>query len=293
MDLTPLQSVAALARHHHMGRAAKALHVCTSTVSKHLAYLERAVDRPLFIRSSQGMVLTAAGQVLLEVVVPCLAAHDAVATTVGRLRNQSIDWIDLGLDGDATAWRIPRFLQSLVSRHPDLSIRLHPCSSHQILEEVQVGRFLAGWILGTEATAAGLETLRLPDLSIRICGPVSRRSWLATASLEDLAVVPWIDRDPDGAMTRHLHTVFPDRQRRPQIVCQLGSVGALEDIVHHLTAFCLVPEEAALAGAERGAWAVWPGRISPLPRYVVTRPALPDDLLRLAFDQAVADVWQR
>lgn len=291
MDLSPLRSVVALAHHRHMGRAAAELHVSTPTVSKHLRYLEQEVDRQLFTRSPLGMVPTHAGNMVLDGMVRCLHAYDALLATMQHLRNRTAGLIELGVDGDASAWRLPEFMQMLRHRHPDLAIRLHPCPSQQILDEVGRGRFRAGWVMGFDEVPH-LDALRLPDLSVRICGPPSRKTWLSTASLADLVDGPWIDYDPGGALSRLLHRLFPDRQRRPQVICQLGDPHALVDVARRLSAFCLVHEDVALAGDSHGAWAVWPGRLPPLSRHLVTRHGPHDDHLDAALSAAVADAWQ-
>jgi DNA-binding transcriptional LysR family regulator len=159
--------------------------------------MEQAIERRLFSRSSLGMVPTQAGNVVLEDMVRCLDAYDALQATMQHLRHHTVGWMDLGVDGDASAWRLPRIMQALRRQHPDLTIRLHQCPSQQILDEVHRGRFRAGWVMGMDEIP-NLDALRLPDLSVRICGPVSRKAWLSTASLADLVDAPWIDHDPGG-----------------------------------------------------------------------------------------------
>ena len=291
MDLSPLRSVVALARHRHMGRAATELHVSTPTVSKHLRSLEQAAARKLFSRSPQGMVPTQAGSLALDGMVRCLDAYDALLATMQRLRNHTVGWMDLGVDGDTSAWRLPQIMQLLRRQHPDLTIRLHPCSSQQILDEVHRGRFRAGWVMGMD-DVPNLDALRLPDLTVRICGPVSRKAWLSTASLADLVDGPWIDHDPGGALSRLLHSLIPGRQRRPRVICQMEDPRALPEVAHCLAAFCLVREDLALAGDSQGTWAVWPGRLPPVSRHLVTRHGPHDDHLDAALSMAVADDWQ-
>ena len=291
MDLSPLRSVVALARHRHMGRAATELHVSTPTVSKHLKSIEQVVERKLFSRSPLGMVPTQTGSMVLDGMVRCLDAYDALLATMQHLRNHSVGWMDLGVDGDASAWRLPQIMQVLRRRHPDLTLRLHLCSSQQILDEIHRGRFRAGWVMGVDEVS-NLDALRLPDLTVRICGPVSRRAWLSTASLTDLVDGPWIDHDSGGALSRLLHRLFPDRQRRPQVICQMGDPHALAEVASRLSAFCLVREDVALAGEGQGTWAVWPGRLPPLSRHLVTRHGPHDDHLDAALSMAVSDAWQ-
>jgi hypothetical protein len=85
--------------------------------------------------------------------------------------------------------------------------------------------------------------------------------------------------------------LFPDEQRRPQVICQLGDSHALAEVASRLSAFCLVREDVALAGDGQGTWAVWPGHLPSVSRHVVTRHGPHDDHLDAGLSLAVADAW--
>jgi DNA-binding transcriptional LysR family regulator len=80
VDLTVahLRSFLAVARELHFGRAAEALKVSPSSLSEHVATLERRMDRPLFVRTSRNVALTQDGERLVPLAQRVVGAMDDV-----------------------------------------------------------------------------------------------------------------------------------------------------------------------------------------------------------------------
>ncbi len=72
----------------------------------------------------------------------------------------------------------------------------------------------------------------------------------------------------------------------------MGDPHTLAEVASSLSAFCLLREDVALAGDSQGTWAVWPGRLPPVSRHVVTRHGPHDDHLDAELSIAVTDAWQ-
>ncbi len=66
MDVKQLRYFIALAEEQHFGRAAERLHITQPPLTRSIQALEASLDTRLFIRTSKGAALTAAGQLLLE-----------------------------------------------------------------------------------------------------------------------------------------------------------------------------------------------------------------------------------
>ncbi len=88
LDLTNVESFVALAEHRHFGKAASALGVTVSTVTKRLQRLEDALGVPLVLRNSAGFGgLTPAGQRFVEVAPELLrTARTASDVAIGEPR---------------------------------------------------------------------------------------------------------------------------------------------------------------------------------------------------------------
>ena len=123
MDWDRLQYFLMVARHGTLARAAAALHVDATTVSRHVSALEAALQQTLFERAPTGFVLTAAGRGL----VPHAEAMAAAAARIHSAREggsplsgQLRVSVSEGFGNSFIAPRLGRF----VAAHPELEIDL-------------------------------------------------------------------------------------------------------------------------------------------------------------------------
>jgi len=158
MDLNALQDFQLVAAHGGFGRASRASGRSKATLSRRVADLEDALGIRLIERSSRGLKLTEAGQLLLartegpmrEVDDAVAAARDGLATPRGRLRIAApLLFAQLALGRLAAAFLAihPEVqievvaedrLADLVDEHFDVAIRINP---HK--DSVLVGRCFA------------------------------------------------------------------------------------------------------------------------------------------------------
>lgn len=78
MTVAHLRSFLAVAEELHFGRAAEALRVSPSSLSEHIATLERRTGRMLFLRTSRSVALTDDGRALVPLAQRVVAAMDDV-----------------------------------------------------------------------------------------------------------------------------------------------------------------------------------------------------------------------
>lgn len=78
MTVAHLRSFLAVAEELHFGRAADALRVSPSSLSEHIATLERRTGRTLFLRTSRSVALTDDGRHLVPLARQAVAAMDEV-----------------------------------------------------------------------------------------------------------------------------------------------------------------------------------------------------------------------
>jgi len=120
-----LRAFCTVVRFGAVSRAAEALHLTQSAVSKQVQELERWVGVPLFERSRRRLTLTPAGE----------RYEQAVSALLARLEAATLELIASGEDGGAlhlsvlptlaARWLIPR-LPQLRARHPQLTLHFVP-----------------------------------------------------------------------------------------------------------------------------------------------------------------------
>lgn len=187
MDLRHLQTLVALAEERHFGRAARRLHVVQSAVTRTIQALEDEVGTALFVRDRRKVLLTAAGEVLLERAREILAAAERAVRECRELGEGKRGVLRIAISGASGVGRLPEALAAFRQRHPAVAIELSRLST-----AAQV----AGLCDGTIDLAVshvpleheGIQVERLRDQRLHAILPASHR-------LAGGATVPWSELD--------------------------------------------------------------------------------------------------
>lgn len=194
MDWDKLQYFLMVARHGTLARAAAALHVDATTVSRQVSALETSLQQTLFERAPTGFVLTAAGRAL----VPHAEAMAAAAARIHKasegssaLSGQLRVSVSEGFGNSFIAPRLGRF----VAAHPELEIDL--VASSGFLNPSRREADMA--VLLARPRKGPLITRKLADYSLGLYAPTDRPDWQAAVSAAPLsrAGIPVIGYIPD------------------------------------------------------------------------------------------------
>jgi DNA-binding transcriptional LysR family regulator len=118
-------------------KAAAALGIRQSTVSQHVRRLEEAVGRPLFVRDTRTVTLTADGEALTVFAREILASHQRAldhftgAPISGRLR--------FGVTDDLALTTLPRILRSFRQLYPRVDLELTVLQNEGLLRRFESG----------------------------------------------------------------------------------------------------------------------------------------------------------
>jgi DNA-binding transcriptional LysR family regulator len=278
-DPVQLRSFLAVARARSFTRAAGTLGLQQSTVSQHIRKLEQATGRPLFLRDTHTVLLTADGEAMLGFARALAEIHEqatgyfAGSQLRGRLR--------FGVSQDLALTQLPRILRDFRRTHPLVDLELTVELSGTLHARLRAGELdlvfakrLAGQVDGQLVYRERLAWLGGPDLRLDPTGPVPliiypapsitraraldvlaehRRPWrtvctsaslsgLCAAALAGLGVVPFVQRLAPAGLAE-----APPQYRLPPL-------GDVEFVLLHTDRS--VPESAeALATAIRTAGA--------------------------------------
>ena len=193
MDLRQLRHFVTLAHTLNYRQAAEQLHMSQPPLSQSIRKLEDELGAPLFERTGTGVLLTPAGQAMLEDARRALqhaeqcrqAVQHARAGTGGRLR--------LGIIGSATYALLPRLIPSLRARYPQIALELTEATSSEILEGLLARRFDAGLLRYPLLDASGFDLTPLDRddfvLAVAESSPLAGRGAIA---LHEAAREPFI-----------------------------------------------------------------------------------------------------
>ncbi|MEM7209748.1 MAG: transcriptional regulator GcvA [Pseudomonadota bacterium] len=188
--LNALRAFEASARHLSFTRAADELFVTQTAVSHQIKALEEYLGAPLFKRLPRRLLLTDAGNMLLDVATPSL---DAIAEVSEEIRNPTTQRkLTVSVTpAFGTQWLVPR-LGRFWRAHPDIELKLD--------HSVTVSDFTDGVDIAVRAAPKsdwpGTESELLMKLDLMpVCAPILADGRPAPSSLEQLADYPLLHEE--------------------------------------------------------------------------------------------------
>lgn len=122
LDLATLRSFVTIAETGSMTKAASRLFMTQSAISMQIKRLEGSLELTLFERTSGGMLVTSAGEQLLNYAKQMLELNDEV---VGRLTAAEFEGeLRLGVPDDIIFPRLPEVLKQFAREYPRVKVKL-------------------------------------------------------------------------------------------------------------------------------------------------------------------------
>ncbi len=164
MDTGLLRTFLEVSRTRHFGKAAQNLYLTQSAVSFRIKHLEEVMGVPLFTRQRNNIMLTPAGERLIQHAENILAAWQLALQDVGVAEQQETQLI---MGGISNLW--DTFLQSilpqLASDFPSVSIRTEINSHLELTRSLIEGRLDIAVVIDPP-TLAELDTVRIGKIEL-------------------------------------------------------------------------------------------------------------------------------
>jgi len=206
----------------NFNRAADRLHVTQSTVSARVKALEAQLDRPLFVRSRNGVTLTAAGRHFQRHALAAVRAWVQACQDVALPEGFRTAF---GLGATVPLWErlLLRFIPRMRAKAADVALRVEVDYSDSLTHQIADGLLDVG-VMYLPRSTPGLVIERL--LEERLVLVSTRRRKLTREWMDDYVFVDW------GYDFRAEHSrAFPD-MGAPAISVGLGQLG-LRYILEH------------------------------------------------------------
>lgn len=207
--MTPrrLRQFLALIEHAHFGRAAKALGVSQPALSKSIQLLESELGVTLFDRRTEGVVLTAFGQLLREKSQRLLMAEEDLRRDIALLAGGDIGALKVALGPYPSIASGYASIARLHARHPHIKVTAHVAGWREVAHQVATGVVDLG--IAEISTLAGREEFTCELVGEHegrlFCRPghplLSKRRSLTLAQTLDY---PWVASRLPLRLARHL-----------------------------------------------------------------------------------------
>lgn len=215
VNLRDLSYLVAVAEHRHFGRAAEACFVSQPTLSTQVKKLEAELGVALIERSPRRLLLTPAGEQVVERARVILAEADTIRSIALRARDPEAGSVRLGLIPTLAPYLLPHVVPELHARFPKLELLLIEEKTEVLLRRIEEGSVDAA-LLALPVPSDRLHVVELFDEPFVLAVPRGHR-------LEsDEAVDPAVLAGEDVLLLQEGHCL----RDQALDVCQL--VGASE-----------------------------------------------------------------
>ena len=252
MDLRRLRLFLAVVDEGGMTRAAEAAHVSQPSVSQAIRELEADVGTPLFHRVGRTLVLTAAGEALVEPARQVLRDVETGRAAVEAVAGLSAGRLDLVALPTLAVDPVAPLVGAFRLAHPGIELALaDPVDSDELIELVASGACELGiTVEAMRGAALTSHPLGTQDL-LAVLPPGVDASH--TMAITTLAKFPLVTAPPGTATRRQLEEAFADAHVTPHIAVVTAQREAILPLVLAGAGATLFPRPLAEQAAALGA----------------------------------------
>lgn len=233
VELLQLRCAVSAADHGSFRRAATALRLRQSTLSRRMRRLEDTVGLVVFERSSGGVRVTPAGSQFLRTARSILEQIDALVTTAHHTGRGETGRLSIGFYTSLSAGNSRATLIELVQRFPLMDVDLIESSRTRLVTALRTGTLDVAVVTAGEPIA-GCTAMPLWSERIVVALPVDHRlasnTTLYWTDLKDQTLL-LSQRDPGPELRDVLIGKLASPRDRPKIIYHDVSGGSLRDLV--------------------------------------------------------------
>ena len=292
MDINQLRAFITVAHTQNLTQAAEKLFLSQPAVSAQIKALEADVGTPLFTRTSSGMTLTRAGEVLLPEAEELLQHKHRLEVFAQTLSEDYIYHARLGLIHPIRADKVSRLTRSIVRREPGVQLHIQYGMSGEILSRILAKRLHGGFFLGP-LNQRTLQSVPLEHIAYSLICHTDDESRLRSGLPRSLNDFTWIEMSGVSGSHKNLQQFWHRHKLTPkkQIICDYPQaiIGLAADGI----GLAMVPKHSAQAAQKQGSpIALIDEFEQQLPMSFVYLDEYGQDPALMLLRDAVQEVWQ-
>ena len=169
MNLQRLRYFVAVAEESSFSRAARRLHMAQPPLSNQVKQLEEEFGVLLLERTSRGVRMTEAGELLLEEARRIFVQLDQTVRVVRRVGYGEVGRLTLGFVPSASNEVLPPILRTFGDRFPGIELFLREMRPNQVVQRLRDGQIDAGFVyLPLEDASLGIECVSREPLVLAL-----------------------------------------------------------------------------------------------------------------------------
>jgi DNA-binding transcriptional LysR family regulator len=258
MDIRQLRAFTAIAETGTFTAAAERVHVTQAAISMQIRQLERETGVRLFVRAPRRVLLTEAGEKLLERARVILREHDAALNELAALTGADKGRLRIGsasakVSGDP----LPQILKKLKAAHAAVETSVFSGTSEELVQRLMNGEIDAAFVsLPVEARGVQTELLN-EDYLVAIASPRHKLAKQKVVSAYSLSSEKLILGERGGNTRRLIDQFFAQAGVTPNVAMELSRLAAIKRMVEEDMGVGIVPLQSVQEEVARGTLVRW------------------------------------
>lgn len=258
MEIRQLRAFVAIAESGTFTAGALRVHVTQAAISMQIRQLENELGAKLFIRAPRRVILTEAGEHLLQRARLILREHDAARDEAAELAGAEKGRLRIGSSsGMVTTDPLPKMLKELRTQHALAEVTVGSGTSAALVKQILAGELDLAFV-SLPVEARGIQTERLDeDQLVAIASPRHRLAKQRTVSAYTLAGEKLILGERGGNTRRLIDQFFAQAGVTLTVAMELSRQAAIRRMVEEDMGVGIVPFQSVREEVEKGRLVRW------------------------------------
>jgi DNA-binding transcriptional LysR family regulator len=258
MDIRQIKAFVAIAETGTFTAGAVRVHVTQAAISMQIRQLETETGAKLFIRAPRRVILTEAGEKLLERAYVILREHDAALEELAALTGAHRGRLRIGsASAMVSADPLPQILRELRKSHSGVETSVASGTSESLVRQVLAGELDAAFVsLPVEARGVQTEILS-EDSLVAIASPRHTLAKQKVVSAYALAGEKLILGERGGNTRRLIDQFFAHAGVTLKVTMELSRLAAIKRMVEEEMGVGIVPLQSVREEVARGTLVRW------------------------------------
>jgi len=258
LEIRQLRAFVAIAETGTFTAGALRVHVTQAAISMQIRQLENEVGARVFVRAPRHVILTEAGEHLLQRARQILREHDAALDEIAELAGAERGRLRIG---SASAMiltdQLPKILKELRKQHPAADIAVASGTSESLVDQILAGELDIAFV-SLPVDVRGIQTDRLSeDQLVAIASPRHKLAKQRTISAYTLAGEKLILGERGGNTRRLIDQFFAQAGVTLRVAMELSRQAAIRRMVEEDMGVGIVPLQSVKEEVEKGKLVRW------------------------------------
>src|SRR5881392_261365 len=258
MDIRQLKAFVAIAESGTFTAGAVRVHVTQAAISMQIRQLENETGTQLFVRAPRRVILTEAGEKLLERAYVILREHDAALEEMAALTGAHKGRLRVGsASAMVSADPLPQVLRELKKTHEAVETSVSSGTSEALVQQVLAGELDIAFV-SLPVEARGIQTEQLSeDYLVAIASPHHKLAKQKVVSAYALAGEKLILGERGGNTRRLIDQFFAQAGVKLKVTMELSRLAAIKRMVEADMGVGIVPLQSVLEEVGKGTLVRW------------------------------------